>query len=384
MIAPIETVWHVISIIIIITTSLILLFSLAKNNNTKKKMVLGLYAWHTFFSLIYMYFSLVSGADSIDYYQAALQSNIEFDFGTKFIVYFSHIFVFYFSLSYMGLFMIFNFFGSVGLLLFYASLKSITIYSSKKIKRLAFVIAFLPSVSFWSSAIGKDSISFLAINLALWSTLNLDKRKLLMALSIILLLLVRPHMAGMIVIALSISIFIGSKNIGVTKKIFISFLILPVAFVLIPFAGKYAGVNDVTNIAEVSSYIEGRQGANMGGGSSLDITNMSPPVKAFTFLFRPLPYEAHSIISLLSSLDNLILLGLFIYGIRFIRTKQQGISNHTFLWLYVIISTFLLSSMTANLGIAVRQKWMIMPMLIYLLFAGIDAYQLKKRKNKLQ
>ena len=56
--------------------------------------------------------------------------------------------------------------------------------------------------------------------------------------------------------------------------------------------------------------------------------------------------------------------------------------NHVFLWSYVFLSTIILSSMTANLGIAVRQKWMIMPIIIYLLLTIIKEHQLKMRINK--
>lgn len=149
---------------------------------------------------------------------------------------------------------------------------------------------------------------------------------------------------------------------------------------LAPFAGKYAGIDDITNITEVSSYIEVRQKMNVVGGGALDITSMPLPVKIFTFLFRPLPYDAHSIMSLFSSIENIILLVFFIYTLRFIRVKQNTVSNHTFLWVYVCIATFFLSSVTANLGIAVRQKWMILPMLVYLLFLGIATYRLKKNE----
>ena len=380
MIIPINTVWHLVSAFMVFIGGLFLFYFLAKIFSIKLKIIIPIYVWHSLFSLIYMYFSLKIGADSVDYYLGALSYKEGFSVGTGFIKFSCYILIYYLDFSYAGVFLTFNLVGSIGLFLFYASLKSITQYSSKFIKILVLLIVFLPSVSFWSSAIGKDAISFLGVNLALWAALNMARRKFIMVLSVVLLLLVRPHIAGMIVIALGLSMLIGSKSLGLTKKIFISSIIFPVVIVLVPFAGKYAGVEDITNVTEVSSYIEDRQGKNMGGGSSLDITNMSLPVKIFTYLFRPLPYEAHSMMSLLSSIENTILLAFFLYTIRFVRVKQNTVSNHAFLWVYIFTATFFLSSMTANLGIAARQKWMIMPLLIYLLFSGISAYQLRKRR----
>ena len=377
----VETVSHLfISLFVFILGAVVILY-VKKAINVKTKIAFYIYFWHTFFSMIYMYLTLYSmGGDSLGYYARALQGNIELEFGTHFIDYVSYILVSYFNLPYLGLFLFFNIIGSIGLVIFYAILYSITRNSSRTIKRMAVLFVFLPSISFWSSAIGKDAISFLAIVLALWAALNLSRRTLLMAIAIVLMLLVRPHMAGILVISLLVSMLIGSKKMSFMKKLLISSIIFPIAIILVPFAGKYAGIQDVTNAEEINSYIESRQSVNMDGGSSLDITSMSLPVKVFTYLLRPLPHEVHSITSLLSSIDNLLLLGLFLYGVRFLRVKKITISNHTFMWVYVAIATFLLSSMTPNLGIAVRQKWMIMPILIYLLFAGISAYQLRKRR----
>jgi hypothetical protein len=119
----------------------------------------------------------------------------------------------------------------------------------------------------------------------------------------------------------------------------------------------------------------------MEGGGGIDISNMSPPMQVFTYLFRPLPYEAHSVSAFIASIDNFIVLLLFLYAIRFVRIKSDTPANHAFLWLYVIGATLILAMTTANLGISVRQKWMAMPMLLYLLFAGIAAHQARKQRN---
>lgn len=75
----------------------------------------------------------------------------------------------------------------------------------------------LPSVSLWSSAIGKDVIAFLSINCALWASLNLRRRVGLMIFAIVSMLLVRPHMAGILVIALSIAM-VFDKNVKLLGK----------------------------------------------------------------------------------------------------------------------------------------------------------------------
>ncbi len=104
------------------------------------------------------------------------------------------------------LFLGFNIFGSIGLLAIDGALKQATLNKSKYVKLLATIIIFLPSVSFWSSAIGKDSVSFMAMSLALWASLQLNQRMRLMIFAILIMFIVRPHMAGIMIIALSFAL----------------------------------------------------------------------------------------------------------------------------------------------------------------------------------
>src|SRR5690606_40685182 len=103
------------------------------------------------------------------------------------------------GLSFLGCFLVFNIFGSIGLIAFDSTLKQATQKSSRHLKLLATVIVFLPSVSFWSSALGKDSISFMSACLALWSALNFKKRIILFVIAVLAMLLVCPNMAASMV-----------------------------------------------------------------------------------------------------------------------------------------------------------------------------------------
>lgn len=382
MITPVETAWHIIIASIIFAIGLYAVLRLTRKITPNKKMPIAIYLWHTLFVIIYMYYTLTAGGDSLGYYNAALHGDIELEFGTRFVEYFAFLLVSFLGVSYLGLFLFFNIFGSLGLIILYASLSSVTIYCSKRVKQLTLLVVFLPSISFWSSALGKDPISFLAATLALWAALNIPKRKTLMAIAIILMLLVRPHMASIMIIDLGLSLLITSKQISLMKRVVIGTLVISTAIILVPVAVNYAGIEELTDLNEVTEYIETRQGYNMEGGGGVDISSMSPPMQVFTYLFRPLPYEAHSVFAFISSLDNLVLLLLFLYAIRFARIKSDTPANHAFLWLYIIGATLILAMTTANLGISVRQKWMLMPMLLYLLFAGIAAHQARKQRKK--
>lgn len=334
----------------------------------------ALYLWHTAFSFVYMFYVENWGGDAVQYYRMSFSPNLEFAFGTLGVRLLTSVFTQGLGLSFLGTFLAFHIFGFIGLVAFDAALREVTNDKSRNIKLLATMIVFLPSVSFWSSAIGKDALSFMAMGLALWAALNLKHRIFLMVVAVLVMMFVRPHMAGMMVIGLSGS-FVLQRKVSFGQRIFFGVSALAAAAVLVPLGLNYAGVGEGAGGEDVMEYIEGRQGQNLSGGSSLDIAGMSLPMQLFTYLFRPLPFEAHSLFALAASVDNIILLSLFIMGGRGILTKRLpphlSTHNRMFLWVYSLLAWAILAMTTANMGIAMRQKWMFAPMLIFLLISVI-------------
>jgi hypothetical protein len=374
-----SSTWHILSALIIFIAGFIVTIPLSKHFNIGTKIGGGLYLYHSLFCMVYLFYVINFSGDAIGYFKVAMLPLPDFKPGTIGLYYFVS-YLHKLDLSIAGCFLIFNLFGCIGLLVFYSSLKSITFNSSTRIKRIVLLVVFLPSVSFWSSGLGKDAISFMAMGLALYAALNFDRRIWIMAIAIGLMLFVRPHMAAMLVIAISISIVI-QKNIPLLPRILVGTLALAVSTVMIPFALNYAGVSE--DASNLQSYIVQRANSNLGGGSSLDIASMPLPVQMFTYLFRPLPVEARSITQLLASIDNMLLLYLFYVGFK-VRKKVKNIQlkgSRVFMWSYVAISWVILSMTTANLGIAMRQKWMFTPILIFLLISMLAAAE-KKRMNK--
>jgi hypothetical protein len=194
-----------------------------------------------------------------------------------------------------------------------------------------------------------------------------------MVFAIASMLLVRPHMAGLMVIALTFAVMTG-KNVNMLQRIFFGSVVLVAALLMVPFALDYAGVQDVS-VQGLMSYIEQRQSYNWKGyGGGIDISSMSLPMQMFTYLFRPLPFEAHSISAFMASVDNVFLLYLFVMGL-FVKIKG-GVArpnlNFAFIWVYGGGALLILSMTTAtNLGIAMRQKWMFLPFFIVLFVSYI-------------
>lgn len=365
-----ESLWSIISAFVVFFVGIVLIAKLSSNFSLKKKRGLLIYIWHTLFCFAYLFYAQANGADALMYYNVATIGRFDFSFGTSFVIAISSLLVQGLGFGIVSCFLFFNILGSIGLIAFDGALNQATQYKSKFLKRLATLIVFLPSVSFWSSAIGKDAVSFLAMGLALWAALQLNKRILLMFVAIVTMLIVRPHMAGMMIIALAMSVMFDKKSSSF-KRISLGLVAIAGAAAMVPFALEYAGVSDPSSSEALMDYVENRQSYNMEGGGGVDIANMSLPMQLFTYMFRPIIFEARSITALAAAIDNLILLYLFIIGVyALIKKRSQNFTeNRKFMWVYVILAWVVLAMTTANLGIAIRQKWMFAPMLIFLLIS---------------
>lgn len=363
--------WQAVGAFIVFTLGILLSMRMARYFRISRVRGCFLYFWHTLFCMLYFLYVINNGGDSLGYYRRALDGFVEFGVGTPAVVNINALFASYLGFSFLGVFLINNIFGSIGLLAFYGALRRAVEGKALYYKRLALITVLLPSVSFWSSALGKDAISFMSAGLLLWAALDVKRRVPMLAFAIFMMFLVRPHMAGIMVIALAIA-FVVSGHGGIASRVLLGMAAIVAAAAMVPFALNYAGVED-GSVASLEEYVDERQSVNLHGGGSVDISSMSFPMQLFTYLFRPLPFEASSIFQLAASLDNLLLLYLAVLGIHaWMRGRKSHLRDYrVFLWVYVLLAWTILAITTANLGISVRQKWMFTPILIFLFFSLI-------------
>ncbi len=299
--------------IVIFFTTFIFVIIIGRKLKLSLNMIVVLFLWHTLFSIIYYTISLLPNStyDSVDYYLASSQEDLGgISVGTQFIRYLTSFFTQGFGFSYLGNFLLYNMIGVIGFFAFVASLKKTNVYKVSKWKKYFFyMLIFLPSLSFWSSAIGKDVFSFTAISLSIWAMIG-NPKYFLFSISVLLMFLVRPHIAMIMLAAMMLSIIVYSKT-----KFYVKFTIvaigLSVAFIAIPFVIQYVGIKGEVSYSGVIEYIQYRQTLNQGG-SSLDISSMSLPMQLITYVFRPFPFEAHNAFALFTSLENILLLFIFL------------------------------------------------------------------------
>lgn len=364
-----DTPIDVFTTLFLVIFGLFLMEMLRKYFKITFRKAMFLFLWHLSFSFIYVSFSYFDSNDSTRYYYKAINDNIGYSLGTDMIEVLTWSIYKTLSLTYLNMSTLYSFFGFIGLLAFYASLRQLVDGKPIVYKRLVFFLVLLPGVSFWSVSIGKDSIALMSIGLALWSVLNLKKRFWLMIFAIGVMFLIRPHIGGIMIGSLLL-LYLFDKNRRLSTKVFLSMIFIVVTLVSSVLVLDKLRL-DISSVDSIVSYIEKRQSYNQDGGGGFDISTMTLPEQLFTYIFRPLPYEAHSLFALAASFENLFLLGLFLFFVKRYFTHRINPSfdkNLIFIYSFVIITSIALAMTTANLGIAVRQKWMFMPFLIYLVF----------------
>ena len=327
-----------------------------------------LYVWHSAWAVWYSSYIQVNGGDAFNYFERARFDFVEPTFGTEFVVWLTS-FPASIGLGFWPISFIYNVAGALGLVLFCAALQEITSESGKSLlKRLLILLCLaLPSLSFWTSGIGKDSLAFLSVGLFLWSTINFGRRQVGAIAAVICMLMIRPHIACLMVLSIAAGALFVS-NVRASVRFGIGALATAAALFAVPLALLYSGSAQFSSLRE---FISDRQEQNMGGGSSIDITGMNPLLRLLSFLYRPLPNETAGFSQLAASLDNVILIGLTVLGLLMIYRAGfiRVFRRYSIALFYGLSCLVLLSQVTANLGLATRQKWMSVPAVL-MIFVG--------------
>lgn len=244
-------------------------------------------------------------------------------------------------------------------------------------------ILFLPSLHFWSSGIGKDSLVFLFIAMFFYGIRDMRKYFILVVISLFLLYHVRPHMAFIVIISAGFMLFSASKIHFSYKIIFFTLSSLGLVFI-------YGDVLEFLKIDEVNTEnleaLFDKSSSNLSYGNSfVDMSSYPLPLKLFTFWFRPLFFDAHNFSSFLNSIENLIFL-MLAGKIFSLINPIKGYSIAPFhlkimLWAF-LISSIAFASALSNFGIMVRMKNMTFVYFLFFLIYSYDAYLWNEKVNK--
>lgn len=261
--------------------------------------------------------------------------------------------------------------------------KAYRIWSARENVLVHSILLFvLPSFALWTSLFGKDSWVCLGLGLSscgysYWLTgANKRRAALTLAAGLLIVILVRPHIAFMLGCAIgTTSIWLAGKRTGLVHRLVTTVLFLPLIL------GSLVLVKNATGMKKQGIQalfdLEGRnQKGNQYGGSKIDVQEVHSPsemIKAVPagivkIYLRPFPWEAKNANAMLAALENLVLVAFWfrlLFSLKntlmFIRTKPY----FGFCALMMVELTLFLTPIT-NLGLLSRQRAMLIPYLIAL------------------
>jgi hypothetical protein len=403
-----------LQIFLVFSLSIILirLYASVRFKNTE---IFKVSIWHQFFILalginitcfflLSMYFYNRYGfmTDDANYFYGAEKFNKSFfqlNDGTEFMLYIVKPLKRIFNLDLPSFHIIFSAMGFIGSLnyLYVLTLRNDFIDKTNyKVNRIAFfVMLCFPNFMAWGRIFGKDSTIFFLASIFLVGAIRILKENKINIFSISVLIgslyimqIIRPHIAGIIATSFFIAYILklwkykSYANVGRAGilKLYIPLALLFISLIFIFNIIRKLNIDDSSvTVESVKQTIIHTSKMGAYGGSATELASeidenpdiIFKPFQIFKniirLLFDPLPWKIRGGADLIALLSNII----FIYlVVRF----RKNISLFDIIQKYLFFTTvglvLLLSFMTGNVGLILRQKTIILPFFFLMLFSN--------------
>lgn len=354
-----------------------------------------LLAYHVFFSMFFTWYIQNFGGDSQGYWRLGMEQAIVrgevtwmsyFGDSTWFILWLCYVPSKVFGLSYLTGNILFGFLGFIGIRYIFIMVADLfpSNHEILGIPLFPTVFYFL-NLHFWTAGVGKDSISFWGISWFLFALQNYKSRWWQGLIALFFVYMTRPHMGQALIGGAAMAIMLGSE-LKLHFKVIMGIAAGVGTYLMLGSTAEFLKVEEL-NLETLTKLTETTAGNLSRGnvGSAVNISSYSLPMKLFTYLFRPLFFDAHNFVALFSSVENLVYLWLSLFIYR--NWTPEAIRDMP-VFIKAGIITFIpvtLAFMNAlsNLGVVMRMKNM--TMIYFLLFCFfLIAYNKKLRIQKVQ
>jgi hypothetical protein len=289
--------------------------------------------------------------------------------------------------SKLGAFTVFSWLGFIGLLCCWRAFKRAV--PSGDSKRYGILVLFLPSLLYWSSALGKDAWALFGLGICAYGVARVMTRQaysgiLYLALGLGAVVMVRPHVAltvgsGLVLAAL---LFKPQKKSPLNPifRVLTFAILLVLMIVLISQTEKFLGV-ETLNQETVNSELAAAEGRTVEAGSSFSPVRVNTPLDlpyaTTTVLFRPFPWETHNGQTLVTALESMFLIILTVRGWRRLRSIPRCLRREPYVaYSLGITLTFVYAfSSFSNFGILARQRCQVLP--FFLVLICLEQYRRK-------
>jgi hypothetical protein len=300
--------------------------------------------------------------------------------GTDFIRFFTAVVYTAIGSTMLGGFLVYSWLGFWGLYGFYRAFRIAV--PEGRARTYAYLVFFLPSLLFWPSGIGKEawmifSLGIAAVGVARVLTGRLWRGLLVTGAGLLLCAQVRPHVAGLVGLALVAGYLIRRgpvherPSIPMAKLAGVAVLAVMALFLVQrtdQFLREKSVQTDegVVAILEQTSDLTGQKGSTFA--PSILQSPFRAPAAAVTILFRPFPIEAQNVQMLVASIETTFLLVLFAVRFRWVWAAVLSVRRQPYVaFAIVYLGLFIVAfSGVANFGLLARERVQMLPFLLVL------------------
>ncbi len=338
----------------------------------------------------FTYVAYVSAGDAEEYnaagkYLAPLYRSFNFSYdvgqvpGTGFLKFVTGVLYAVAGSSKLGAFMVFAWLGFIGLICCWRAFKRAVPHGDAH--RYALLVLFLPSLLYWSSALGKDAWCVMGLGICSYGVARIMTRKpvsglLILVLGMAAVLMVRPHVAlvvgaGLVLAAMLYKPHRKSPLNPIVRVITFGILFVMMV-ILISQTESFLGVENLDQ-ETVNAQLARAEGRTTDAGSSFTPVHVNTPLDfpyaTATVLFRPFPWEAHNAQSIATALESMFLIVLTIRGWRRLLSIPRELrrSAYTSYCLGILLVFVFAFSSFSNFGILARERCQVMPFFLALI-----------------
>lgn len=333
--------------------------------------------YHLLFSLIFTWYILTAGGDSHGYWTYMMQQvPIHYEtmgefFGTSttFILWLNFYPSKVFGLGYLTGNILYSFLGFIGMRYLFVMTAQLFPTNYKILEIPLFpTIFFFPNFHFWTAGVGKDVVCFWGIAWFMYAVQNYRQRWWQGLIALFFVYMARPHMGLSILMAATVAILLGSE---IKRSYKVAMIVLAAAgSVFLGFRTlAFLEIQDFS-LDTLEALASKKSGYLSVAGSAVDTSGYSIWMKIFTYMYRPLFFDAHNVMAFLSGFENALYLYLSFFIVRnwtpeALRDMPVFIKAGIIAFIPITIA---FSSSLSNLGIIMRMKNMTMIYFVLFVF----------------
>jgi len=277
----------------------------------------------------------------------------------------------------LGGFFMYSTLAFFGQMLMYAAFRDSA--KPRRLKWYSAAIFFIPAITYWPASLGKESLMFLGIGLAVYGA-SLFMRHggvlplLYLGAGLAFAGAIRPHVSALILGAMATTLVIAKGKGGLGLPSFqrwTAVIVIGTASLgLVAFAASEFNINLSGDIgSEVDEFVTNLEDNTAKGGSEVEGGAVSSPLDipgaALRVLFRPLPYEAHNLQAMASALESATILLVFLWRSPKILKNLRRSRDDPYVIMSVVMTFgfIIMFSPFLNLGLLARERSQILPFL---------------------